>query len=109
MQKIDTIAISAPQNIAHAIATIAISSESIEPSEGDADELSVDGELDTDDPELFSDGHNNVCAPALTSNKPWWDSLDLAVGSFVNKALFLDTEEILIITGKKLQVKFKIG
>ena len=72
MQNIDTTAINAPKNTAHAIPSTAISKEPIEPSD-DEFELSVDRSAmddDAEDPELFSEGDNNVCAPALTSNNP---------------------------------------
>ena len=90
MQNIDTTAIKAPKKTAHAIASTAISKDPIEPSE-DEDELSVDGEVVFDEeaaePELLSDGDMSVCAPALTSNNPWRDNFDLAVGNFVISAL----------------------
>ena len=73
MQNIDTTAIKAPKNTAHAIPSTAISREPMDPSD-DEDELSVDGELvfeeDEEDPELFSSGDVSVCAPALTSTRP---------------------------------------
>ena len=90
MQNIDTTAISAPKNTAHAMASTAISKEPIAPSDDEA-ELSVDGELvfddDAEDPELVSAGDISVCAPALTSKRPCRDNFDLAVESFVIRAL----------------------
>ena len=96
IQNIDTTAINAPKNTAHAIPSTAISKDPMEPSEDEA-ELSVDGEVvfeedeAEDPPEVLSDDGGwpiSVCAPALTSNNPCRANFDLAVGNFVISALY---------------------